>query len=88
MVEDPKNILRRSSSKTNKGTFHLQRPLSLLVEGIKSIDHIIFDEKFEQTLFRSKSGSYLSQVIFDRERLISFTRRFFSKFSKKDQEIF
>ena len=54
VVEDPENILGKSSSKTNKGTFHLQRSLSLPAKGIKSIDDIVFDDKFEKTLSRSK----------------------------------
>jgi hypothetical protein len=87
VVEDLEKILR-GSSKTDKGTFHLQRSLSLPAKCIKSIDNIIFYDKFEQTLFKSKSGSNLSQVIFDPERLTSFTLRSSSKFSKKDQEIF
>ena len=88
VVEDPNNILRRSSNKIDKGTFHLQRSPSLPGKGIKSIDDNIFDEKFEKTVFTSKSSSYLSRVIFDRERLISFTTRSSSKFSKKHWEIF
>lgn len=75
VVEDPEKILR-SSSKTCKGTFHLQRSLSLPAKGIKSIVDILFDilfdKKFEQTLFRYKFGSDLSQVIFDPKRLIYF----------------
>ena len=59
MVEDPKRILRRSNNKVDKGVFHLQRSLSLPIEGVKSIVHIIFDKKFEKTLFSSKSGSDL-----------------------------
>ena len=79
VVEDPENILR-SSNKNDKGIFHLQRSLSLPVEGIKSIDDVIFDKKFEQTLFISKSSSDLSQVIFDPERLIS------SKFAQQPSQ--
>ena len=79
VVEDTENILRKSSRKIDKGTFHLRRSLSLLEEGIQSIDDIIFDKKFEKTLFRSKYGSYLSHVIFDLERFISFTLRSSSK---------
>ena len=64
VVEDPERILRRSNNKADKGIFHLQGSLSLPVEGIKDINDIIFDQKFEQTLFRSKSSLDLSQVIF------------------------
>lgn len=46
VIEDPKRILRRS--------------LSLPVEGIKIIDDVIFDKKFEQALSRSKSSLDLS----------------------------
>lgn len=73
VVEDLEKILRRNNNKTDKETFHLQRSLSLPAEGIQSIDDIIFNEKFEQMLFRCKSCPDLSQVIFDQERFISFT---------------
>ena len=72
MVEDPENILRISSSKTGKGTFHLQKTLSLPAKGVKSIVDIIFDKNFEKTLLRSKSSLDLSQVIFDLEIRIPF----------------
>lgn len=70
VVEDPKNILRRSNNKASKGIFHLQKSLSLLVECIKIINDIILDKKFKQTLLRSKFASKLSQVTFGLERLV------------------
>ena len=47
-----------------------------------------FDIKFEQYLFRSKSDSYLSEVIIDILGLNTFTPKNFSRFSKKEKCIF
>ena len=77
VVHNLEKILRRNSSKTVKVNFYFQRSVSLPTEVIQSID-----DKFEQTLFRSKSGSYLSQVVFDQERFIYFTPKSSSRFSK------
>lgn len=71
VVEYPKRILIRRNSKFDKGIFHFQLSLYLPAKCTKNIDDIIFGQKFGQTLFRSKSSSELSQVIFDPKRLIS-----------------
>jgi hypothetical protein len=48
--------------------FCLHQYLSLPTDGVESIEDLEFDVKFEQTLFRTKSESYLSVVIFDEQR--------------------
>jgi hypothetical protein len=40
--------------------------------GVKSIDGLDFDIKFEQTLFRSRSKSNLTQILFDENKFQSF----------------
>ena len=69
MVENLEWILRRGNTKANKGIFHLQKPLSLLAESVKSVESIILDKGTDQSLLRSKSTSELSQVIIAPERL-------------------
>ena len=70
VVDHPERILRRSNNKVDKGILHLQKYLSLRAKDVKSIVDIILDKKFEQMLLTSKYNSYLSQVVFDTERLI------------------
>lgn len=70
VVEDLEKILRTSNNNANKGIFHLQKSLSLLAKGVKSIVDIILDEKFDKRLLRSKSASDLNQVTFSPGRLI------------------
>ena len=72
VVENPERILRRSSIKVDKGIFHLQKYLSLSAKGVKSVDGIILNRKFEKILLRSKSNSELSQDTFGLERLNFF----------------
>jgi len=37
-------------------------------DGVKSIEDLDFEIKFEQTLFRTKSESKLNEIIFDEKR--------------------
>lgn len=64
-VENPEKILRKSSSKVGKETYHLYKSTCVPVEGVESIDEITFDLKFEHSLFRSKFESDLGQIVFD-----------------------
>jgi hypothetical protein len=43
---------------------------SLPKNGVKAIQDMDFDIKFEQSLFRSNSESYMSQIIFDEKRFL------------------
>jgi hypothetical protein len=58
--------------KADKGIFHLQQSFYLPAEGVKSVESIIIDNKFEKALFISRSTSELSQVTFDPETLNFF----------------
>jgi hypothetical protein len=69
VVENPERILRRSNNKVDKGIFHLQKSLCLLVESVKSIENIILDKETDQSLLRSKYSSELSQVTVGSEGL-------------------
>ena len=51
LVEDLENILKRRKKKIEKGTSSLQISLSLPIKGVKTIDDIKFDLKFEHSLF-------------------------------------
>ena len=53
-------ILTKSTSKGGKETFQLPKSTSLLAEGVESIDELIFDLKFEHSLFKSKFEPDLS----------------------------
>lgn len=57
VFENPEKILKKSNSKVGNNTHQLYRSISLLAKGFALIDDVIFDVKFEQTLFRSKFGS-------------------------------
>ena len=46
VFENPERILRKSSSKVGKDTYQLYKSISLLVEGVESIEEVIFDLKF------------------------------------------
>ena len=68
-----------------QGISPLQRTFSLPAEGIKTIADIKFYIKFEHSLFRTKSNSYLTQVVVDIEGLNTFVPKYFSGFSKQDK---
>ena len=40
--------------------------------GVKIIDDLEFDIKFEQSLFRSKSKSDLTEIVFDKKKFQTF----------------
>ena len=84
VFENPKRILRKSNSKVGKDTYQLYKSISLLAEGVDSIDEVIFNLKFEHTLFRSKSESDLSQIVLDPKIFSPITPKSFSNFYGKD----
>ena len=49
---NPKKILKKSNSKVEKDTFQIYKSISLPTNGFELINDVIFDERFEQTLFR------------------------------------
>ena len=82
-VEDPDKILKLRKENIEQGISPLQRNFSLPTEGIKTIDDIKFDIKFEHSLFRTKSYSNLSQVVVDIEGLNTFVPKGFFDFPNK-----
>ena len=46
--------------------------MSLPKGGVKNIDSLEFDIKFEQSLFRSKSKSDLTEILFDEKKFQTF----------------
>ena len=53
-----------------------------------SVEDLEFDEKFQLYLFKSKSYSYLTQIVFDLERFNTFIPNTSSQFSKQEKEEF
>ena len=75
--------------KAQNGTcISLNRLVSLPKEGVISVEDLQFDEKFELSLFKSKSDSDLSQIVFDIEIFNTLIPTISSHFSKKDKEEF
>jgi hypothetical protein len=70
-VSDPEKLLHKRKEKTVKSFSFLDKNLSLPKDGLKSIDDLDFDLKFEQTLFRSRSESKLNEIIFDEKKFQS-----------------
>jgi hypothetical protein len=66
----PNNLLS-DNKRTIDSVSYLDRKLSLPKDGVKSIDDLDFDLKFEQTLFRSRSESNLNKIIFDEKKFQS-----------------
>jgi hypothetical protein len=64
-VFDPKKLLHKRKEKTINSFSFLERNLSFPKDGVKRIDDLDFDLKFEQTLFRSRSEYNLKEIIFD-----------------------
>ena len=79
-------LRKSSSSKVGKETYHLYKYIYLLAEGVESVDELTFDLKFEHSLFKSKSESDLSQMVFDPKLFNPITTKKFSNFSAKDQK--
>jgi hypothetical protein len=71
-VVDPEKLLHKRKEKASDSGIFLDRNLSLPKDGVKSIDDLEFDIKFEQTLFRSKSESNLTEILFDEKKFQSF----------------
>ena len=71
LVEDPEKLLRKKKAHNDIG-ISLNRSTSLPKEGVISVEDFEFDEKFELSLFRSKSDSDLTQIVFDLERSNTF----------------
>lgn len=79
-------ILGKRKDKIKTSTIPLEGAFSLPKEAVKSTEYISFDIKLEDTLFRSKSKSNLSQIVFDIERFKTFIPSTYFKdslFSKK-----
>jgi hypothetical protein len=67
-VSDPEKIVHKRKERPISPVFCLDRYLSFPKDGVKSIEDLDFDLKFEQTLFRTKSESSLNEIIFDEKR--------------------
>jgi hypothetical protein len=75
-VHDPDKLLHKRKENTINSFSYVEINLCLPKDGVKSIDDLDFDLKFEQTLFRSRSKSNLNEIIFDEKKfqtLISTT---------------
>jgi len=48
--------------------YYLDKNLSLPKDKVQSIDDLDFDILFKQTLFRSRSESYLNEIVFDEKK--------------------
>jgi hypothetical protein len=67
-VSDPEKILCKAKEQILDLFYYLDKNLSLPKDGVQSIDDLDFDTLFEQTLFRSKSESYLDKIVFNEKR--------------------
>ena len=54
----------------------LTRSISLSEEVVETLDDLQFDFKFQHSLFRSKSDSYMSLVIVDIPTLLTFVPKY------------
>ena len=88
LVEDPERILKEKKQSDQSDLPIFQRSTSLVSDSIKILDSLKFDLKFEQSLFRSKSYSDLSEVVVDIPGLNTFVPKDFSGFVEKDICIF
>jgi hypothetical protein len=70
-VSNPEKLLHKRKERTIDSVSYLDINLSLPKDGVKSIDDLDFDLKFEQTLFRSRSESNLNKIIFDEKKFQS-----------------
>ena len=87
-VEYLERILKTKKQGNQQDIRVFQRSISLSSNPIKIVDGIKFDLKFEQSLFRSKSDSNLSELVIDIPELNTFVPKKNSRFSKKDICIF
>ena len=88
LVEDPEKLLRKKKIQVDAGIPLINRSISFPKEGFISVEYLEFDEEFEQSLFISKSDSYLNQIVFDLERFHTFIASKSSSFSKEEKEEF
>ena len=72
MVDNPKRILRRSSTLADKGISHLQRASSCPTESVKCFTSFDFDKEIDQSFPRSRSKTELCQVLTGPERPNTF----------------
>jgi hypothetical protein len=84
LVEDPEKLLRKKKIQDDTGIPLINRSISLPKEGVISVEDLEFDEKFELSLFTSKSDSYSNQTIFDLEKFNTFVPGTSSNFSKEE----
>jgi hypothetical protein len=70
-VSDPEKLLHKRKERITDPVCYLDMNLSLPKDGVKIIDDLDFDLLFEQTLFRSRSKSYLNEIIFDEKKFQS-----------------
>jgi hypothetical protein len=63
VVDNPKRILRRSSTLANKGISHLQRASSLPIKSVKCFTSFDFDKEIDWSFLRSRSETELCQVL-------------------------
>ena len=70
-MSNPKKLLHKGKKKIPDPFYYLDRNMSLPKDGVESIDDLEFNLLFEQTLFRSKSKSYLKEIIFDEKKFQS-----------------
>ena len=64
LVDDPKRLLRNKKIQVDIGIPLIDRSISLPKEGVISVEDLEFDEKFELSLFISKSNLDLNQIVF------------------------
>ena len=86
-VEDLEKLLRKKKAQNDTG-ISLNRSTSLPKEGVISIEDLEFDEKYELSLFRSKSDSDLTTIVLDLERFNTFIPSTSSQISKEEKEEF
>jgi hypothetical protein len=67
-VSDPEKIVQKRNEKPISPVLYLDIYLSFPKYGVKSIEDLDFDLKFEQNLFITKSESSLNKIIFDEKR--------------------
>ena len=67
-VSNLEKLLHKRKERTIDSFSYLDINLSLPKDGVKSIDDLDFDLKFEKTLFRSRSESKLNEIIIDEKK--------------------
>ena len=86
MFQIQEKLLGKRKEKLKIGTSLFERDFSLPKEGVKSIDDISFDVKFENSIYRRKSESYLSHTVFDNKRFKTCIPNTFAKDSRFTEE--